>query len=111
MSKVSVSEMIEFRDKRRVRKPLVSEAQLESELVCYEPGQGTQEHFHRDQEEIYYIVEGCGSITIGDEVMAVSAGDMVFSPVDTPHSIQTGAERMVMIFVKGPGRRRGAEHG
>ncbi|MFT7646981.1 MAG: quercetin dioxygenase-like cupin family protein [Candidatus Poriferisodalaceae bacterium] len=100
---VDVTGMIEFADKRRVRKKLIGEDLLEAELVCYEPGQGTQEHFHKTQEEIYYIVEGSGSITIGDEVMQVSAGDMVFSPADVPHSIATADERMVMFFVKGPG--------
>ncbi len=104
MTHVGVTDMIEFADKRRVRKKLVSESMLEAELVCYEPGQGTREHFHKTQEEIYYIVEGRGSITIGDETTEVSAGDMVFSPADVPHSIATGEERMVMFFVKGPGR-------
>lgn len=104
MQTVSVTDMIEFADKRRVRKKLLSEPMLESELVCYAPGQGTQEHFHKLQEEIYYIIEGSGSITIGDETTRVKAGDMIFSPADTPHSISTGSERMVMIFIKGPGR-------
>ena len=104
MHKVSLTEMIEFADRRRVRKPILSEDLLEAELVCYEPGQGTRQHFHRDQEEIYYIIEGCGSITIGDETTEVKAGDLVFSPADTPHAIDVGDERMVMFFVKGPGR-------
>ena len=104
MLTMSVTDMIEFTDKRRVRKKLVSQSNLESELVCYEPGQGTREHFHKDQEEIYYIIEGSGSITIGGETTPVKAGDIIFSPADTPHSIATENERMVMIFVKGPGR-------
>lgn len=106
---VDVAEMIEFADKRRVRKKLLNESLLEAELVCYEPGQGTQEHFHKTQEEIYYIVEGSGSITIGGETTNVKAGDMVFSPADTPHSIATGDERMVMFFVKGPGTQTANE--
>jgi quercetin dioxygenase-like cupin family protein len=104
MFNVSVTDMIEFSDTRRVRKKLITEALLEAELVCYEPGQDTRQHFHKTQEEIYYIVEGSGSITIGDETTLVKAGDMVFSPADVPHSIATADERMVMFFVKGPGR-------
>jgi len=105
---VNVGDLIEFADKRRVRKKLISEALLEAELVCYEPGQDTREHFHQTQEEIYYIVEGSGTITIGNEAIPVTKGDMVFSPADTPHSIATGDEPMVMFFVKGPGRAAAA---
>ena len=95
---ISVTDMIEFADKRRVRKKILSEPLLE-------PGQGTQEHFHKTQEEIYYIVEGSGSITIDGETTAVKGGDMVFSPADVPHSIAAAEdERMVMFFVKGPGQ-------
>jgi quercetin dioxygenase-like cupin family protein len=104
MQTVSVLDMIEFADKRRVRKKILSESLLEAELVCYERGQGTREHFHKDQEELYYIVEGSGSITIDGETTEVQAGDMVFSPANVPHSIAAGDERMVMFFVKGPGR-------
>ncbi len=101
---VSVLDMIEFTDKRRVRKKLLSEPLLVAELVCYEAGQGTREHFHMAQEEIYYILEGAGSITIDGETTAVKAGDMVFSPADVVHSIAASDdERMVMFFVKGPG--------
>lgn len=105
MQTFSLTDMIEFADRRRVRKAILSEELLEAELVCYEPGQGTREHFHRDQEELYYIIEGRGSITIGGETSQVEAGDLIFSPADTPHSIEVGDERMVMFFVKGPGRR------
>lgn len=105
VQRISVLDMIEFADKRRVRKKILSESLLEAELVCYEPGQATREHFHTTQEEIYYILEGSGSITIGGETTAVSAGDMVFSPADVPHSVAASDdERMVMFFVKGPGR-------
>jgi len=104
MQSVSVTDLVEFSDTRRVRKKLMAESLLEAELVCYEPGQVTQEHFHTHQEELYYIIEGSGTVTIGGETRSISAGDLVFSPADTPHSIGAGEERMVMFFVKGPGQ-------
>ena len=111
MESVSVTDLIEFGDRRRVRKKLIGESLLEAELVCYEPGQGTREHFHKHQEELYYIVEGSGGITIGAETIEVRAGDLVFSPADTAHSIQAGDERMVMFFVKGPGTGEANQRG
>lgn len=39
------------------------------------PGMSTDEHFHTKAEEIYYILEGRGSIKIEDEVREVGPGD------------------------------------
>lgn len=44
------------------------------------PGTSTTPHYHAVTEEIYYILEGCGWMTIGDESQAVGPGDAVAIP-------------------------------
>ena len=39
------------------------------------PSRSTDEHFHPKAEEIYYVLEGRGSIKIEDEVREVGPGD------------------------------------
>ena len=41
------------------------------------PGQAVTPHRHREIEEIYYIVEGRGVMTVGDERQEVAAGDAI----------------------------------
>ena len=55
-----VSDLTEFSVDKRVRKKLVQSQQIVSELVCYEPGQGTVLHQHPTQDEIFYVIEGGG---------------------------------------------------
>ena len=101
----SLNDLIEFDVANKVRKRLFITDKLEMELVCYEAGQSTVEHHHVGQDEIFMILEGSGTITIGSEAVRVSRGSLVFAPADIKHGIQPDSDgRMVMVFVKAPGR-------
>ena len=42
-------------------------------------------HLHADANEIQYILEGKGTIWLGDKEVAVKPGDLVIIPKGTPH--------------------------
>ena len=45
-----------------------------------DPGQSTLNHRLTEEDELYYFVEGTGTMTIDDESFAVIAGDTVWVP-------------------------------
>jgi quercetin dioxygenase-like cupin family protein len=95
-----------FDTENRVRLPLVKSDGLESDLVCYEPGQATPIHHHPRQDELFYVVSGHGAITFeGADPIPVGPTSMVFVPAHTAHGVQVDS-RMVLLFFKGPGRRK-----
>ena len=52
----------------------------------------TTPHHHPETEEIYYILEGRGSMQVGDEIRAVGPGDAIAIPPGAGHQIRnTGA--------------------
>ncbi|MDY6787831.1 MAG: cupin domain-containing protein [candidate division WOR-3 bacterium] len=51
---------------------------------------------------IFYIIEGQGSVTIGDETENVHSGDFIFSPKAVPHSLKADSEGMNIIVTKTP---------
>src|SRR5438445_7483865 len=56
------------------------------------PGAATTPHFHPLTEEIYYILEGAGRMTIGDKTRPVGRGDAIAIPPGAIHAIaNTGA--------------------
>jgi mannose-6-phosphate isomerase-like protein (cupin superfamily) len=66
-------------------------------------GAAVGRHHHLETEEIYYILEGSGRMTVGDEVREVSAGDAVFIPVKQVHTLEnTGDGPMRLLLVCGP---------
>ena len=106
METLNIADEIEFNEARQVRKRLVMAEKVEMELVCYEPGQNTVEHHHVGQDEIYYFLEGDGSVTVDGEEIAVEAGSVVYIPAEAKHSVQAGKTRLVLVFFKTPGRTR-----
>jgi mannose-6-phosphate isomerase-like protein (cupin superfamily) len=42
-------------------------------------------HLHRDANEVQYILEGTGTIWLGDKEVRVKPGDLVIIPKGTPH--------------------------
>ena len=46
-------------------------------------------HFHHAQEEMFVILEGCGSLRVAGELLPLRAGDVVFIPPgpEYPHQI------------------------
>ena len=67
------------------------------------PGHAVTPHHHRQIEEIYYIVEGRGVMTVGDEQREVAAGDAIYVPRGQRHTLRnTGAEPIKLLLVCGP---------
>src|SRR5213080_2215546 len=59
-----------------------------------EPGQATQRHYHREAEEIYFVLEGEGELDLEGERARLSAGDAV--------PIRPGAWHQLRNVGKGP---------
>jgi mannose-6-phosphate isomerase-like protein (cupin superfamily) len=60
-------------------------------------------HHHLETEEIYYILEGTGRMTVGSEVRMVETGDAVFIPRNQTHTLEnTGQAPMTILLVCGP---------
>jgi mannose-6-phosphate isomerase-like protein (cupin superfamily) len=52
------------------------------------PGEATARHYHRESEEIYYLVEGAGEMELDGERAVVAAGDAILIPPGAWHRIR-----------------------
>lgn len=62
---------------------------------------GPMLHFHYEQDEWWYILEGEFIIKVGDETYTAKAGDSVFGPRMVPHTfakVNDGPARLLMAF-------------
>jgi mannose-6-phosphate isomerase-like protein (cupin superfamily) len=53
-------------------------------IVNAKPGQGPLLHLH-PYVEVAFTLEGCATITVGNETREVKAGGIVVIPANTPH--------------------------
>lgn len=74
-------------------------------LVVLDPGQAPPLHRHDDTEQIFYVLEGQGNLTIvqDDEAkgqqFALKSGDVVRIPPSTLHSIEADAGMRLRYLV------------
>jgi mannose-6-phosphate isomerase-like protein (cupin superfamily) len=65
---------------------------------CLAPGQEQRLHDHAGQDKFYFVVEGTGQFTVGDERRSAGAGEVVWAPAGVPHGVtNTGRERLVLL--------------
>ena len=73
------------------------------DIYCFEPGQEQQAHSHAENDKIYYVLEGVGSFTVGDESVEAIPGTAILCPPGVDHSaINTGDERLVVLVFMAP---------
>lgn len=59
--------------------------------VDAEPGRGPRLHRH-PYEEVFVVLEGEATFTLGDQQRVVRAGEVVVAPADVPHAFVNSGE-------------------
>jgi mannose-6-phosphate isomerase-like protein (cupin superfamily) len=87
----------------------VTQCSLAEELLP--PGHAVVRHLHRRTEEIYYILEGHGLMSVDDQTREVESGDAVLIPCQAVHTLRnTGETAMRLLLICGPAFSRDDEH-
>ncbi|MFQ6676880.1 MAG: cupin domain-containing protein [Fidelibacterota bacterium] len=70
---------------------------LTTTLVEIEPGGKQRVHKH-EPEQVYFIIDGMGEMTVGNEHQIVSCEDCIFIPSDEPHGLENIGESTLKYF-------------
>lgn len=70
-------------------------------LYVLEPGEPDRQSPHTE-DEIYYVVEGRGRITVGDESGPVGPGSVIYVATAVPHHFHDIGERLTLLVVFAP---------
>jgi quercetin dioxygenase-like cupin family protein len=78
-------------------------ARIDFRISRYAPNAYVQEHVHRVQEQIYYVLEGEGILTLDEEKHLMRPHDYVYVPPGVRHSFtNTGLAGLVFLVVTTP---------
>jgi mannose-6-phosphate isomerase-like protein (cupin superfamily) len=90
-----IRELLAYRNSA-IRNQSLAEARLTA-------GGSTQEHYHPQAEEIYYITQGAGRIRIENETHEIKAGDAIAIPPGRKHKLwNTGVETLRLLCCCAP---------
>jgi len=78
--------------------PRTSDAEyLTTSVVEIRPDGEQRIHSHTP-EQIYYILEGSGIMTVADETAQVGPGDCIFIPSGAPHGLKNDGKVLLRYF-------------
>ena len=83
-------------------------------LGVFDPNEGLVPHIHPESEEVYYVIEGKGTVYIGEErkEIPIEPEMALYMPPGTIHGVKnTGKEKLIVAFFVAPGREPAEEVG
>jgi len=66
------------------------------------PGQATERHYHREAEEIYFVLSGEGELELGGERKVVAPGEAALIPPGAWHRIRAGSAELRFLCCCAP---------
>ena len=66
------------------------------------PAGGEDPQSPHTEDEVYHVIAGRATLTVGLEDVAVGPGSIVFVPADAPHRFHSITEELIALVVFGP---------
>lgn len=67
---------------------LLDEHKFSSSIVIVEPGRQTAPHSHSTLDEIFYIIQGHGTLSLNNDDFTINTGDYMYIPAGMKHTIK-----------------------
>lgn len=78
-------------------------SRVDFRISRYAPAAYVGEHVHKVQEQVYYVLEGEGILTLDDTKKLMQANDYVYVPPGVRHSFtNTGTQGLVFLVITTP---------
>lgn len=68
-------------------------------LNCLAPGQTQKTHAHQGADKFYFVLEGRGRFTVGDEEREAEEGMVVCAPAGIPHGVVNNSTVRLSLLV------------
>lgn len=99
MEPIAVDDVAEFSSERYQKVSLVESANLFVDVYCFHPGQSQDPHDHAASDKVYYVIEGTGTATIGEEEHSLDVGDLVHAPAGVRHGFRNDGDQPLRVLV------------
>jgi quercetin dioxygenase-like cupin family protein len=103
MGFLDTTERRDFSPEKLQKLNLFETPQMFCDIYCLEPGQAQKVHSHAGATKFYFVLEGSGHFTIGDETRTLGPGGLAWSAPDQAHGVEaSSAARLVCLVAMGP---------
>jgi mannose-6-phosphate isomerase-like protein (cupin superfamily) len=98
-----VGDAVSFSEEKMQKNSLFDSERLFYDVYCLLPGQAQKVHAHESSDKVYYVLEGTGRFTVGDEERELGPEHAVISRAGEPHGVRNeGEENLVLLVTMAP---------
>jgi quercetin dioxygenase-like cupin family protein len=69
------------------------------DVYCLEPGQAQKPHKHEGADKLYAVLEGEVRAHVGEQSVALAAGDVVLAPAGIDHGLENVSQGRAAVLV------------
>ena len=69
------------------------------DIYCLEPGQEQKVHAHKEEDKLYFVLNGRGSFTVGNETKELEESQIVFAPAGSEHGVKNASDSQLTLLV------------
>ncbi|MGQ9507637.1 MAG: cupin domain-containing protein [Candidatus Bathycorpusculaceae bacterium] len=103
MEVMNAFEVKKFKKGERISRKAVDNDNVSIHFHFYSTNSKVQLHKHTDSVDIYYVIEGEGLVTIGNEETVLRKGDIVAIPKNTVHGVVNPYKKpLIMLDILAP---------
>lgn len=95
---VNVHKVKEFKEGVRVSRKVIDTEKILAHYHFYSHGAKVAPHKHDDSEDVYYVIEGEASVTVGEEKRILREGDILLIQKKTVHEVVNRSGKPLIIL-------------
>ncbi len=99
MESKRVSDSIKFSEEKLQKNSLFDSPRLFYDVYCLLPGQEQKVHAHENSDKVYYVLEGTGYFTVGEQEAALGKDHAVVARAGEPHGVRNASEENLVLLV------------
>lgn len=69
------------------------------DVYCLEPGQEQKVHAHKDEDKLYFVLDGRGTFIVDDEAQELGEDQIIFAPAGSNHGVKNTSEAQLKLLV------------
>jgi mannose-6-phosphate isomerase-like protein (cupin superfamily) len=95
----TVSDALAFSEEKMKKNVLFDSPHLFYDAYCLLPGQSQKVHAHEGSDKVYYVIQGTGRFTVGEEEQDLGEGNAVIARAGDNHGVRNETQENLVILV------------
>ena len=95
----NLSDAMKFSTEKMKKNGVFETERFFCDTYCFEPGQFQSPHTHAREDKIYYVLEGRGAFTVGDEERELGPGEITLAPAGQNHGVANRSQQRLVTLV------------